>query len=73
MRIEVKGQSVDQDVELSGNEATSADRYQDEYYLAVVSGIPNSSSLYIVTNPAHVGKKDKLRVPTAIRKNRKWR
>ncbi len=62
MRIEVKGQTHDQDVELTGNEAAAADKHKGEFYLAVVSGIPNSPMLYMLNNPALVGKKDRLLV-----------
>jgi hypothetical protein len=73
MRIEVKGLSVDGDVELTGNEASSADRYQSEFYLCIVSGIPNNPLMYMVSDPVKVGKKDKLRVPAATWKKHKWR
>jgi hypothetical protein len=72
MRIEVKGQSHDEDVELTGNEASSADKHKNEYYLAVVPGVPNNPALYVLNNPAVVGKKDKLRVEINSWKNHKW-
>lgn len=72
MRIEVKGQTHDQEVELTGNEAASADRYKGEFYLAVIPGIPNSPVLYVLNNPSDVGKKDKLRISIDSWKRRKW-
>lgn len=63
IQIEVKGQSSDHDVELSDNETNTADKYQDSFYLCVVSSIPNSPSAYLVKNPARVGKKHKLTIP----------
>jgi len=73
MRIEVKGQTHEEDVELTGNEAASADKYKSEFYLAVVPGIPNNPVLYILNNPADVGKKDKLLVPIMSWRSRKWK
>ena len=62
MPIEVKGQTEGLDVELAGNEAASADKHKNEYYLAVVPDIPNNPALYVLNDPALVGKKDKLLV-----------
>lgn len=72
MRIEVKGQTDDHDVELTGNEAASADKHKNEYYLAVVPDIPNNPVLYMLNNPALVGKKDKLLVAINSWRSHKW-
>lgn len=72
MRVEVKGQSHDVDVELTGNEAASADKHRNEFYLAVVSGIPNNAALYLLNDPALVGKKDKLLVEVSSWRSHKW-
>jgi len=62
IHVEVKGVSNEQDVELTGNEVKAADKYKNSFYLSVVSAIPNSPSIYLVNNPASVGKKDKLTI-----------
>jgi len=64
--FEVKGQSTDRDVELKDNEADAADKYGDSFYLCVVSSIPNNPMMYLVRNPARVGKKDKITIPIAV-------
>jgi hypothetical protein len=66
IQVEVKGLSADQDVELTGNETSAADKYQDSYYLCVVSSIPNSPTLHFVQNPARIGTKNKLTIPVNI-------
>ena len=70
-RFEVKGMKEDQDVELTGNEAKAADKYTDNYYLYVVTSIPNSPDIFIVKNPAKVGTKDKLTIPVNVWKEYK--
>lgn len=74
MHIEVKGQSSENDVELSSNETEAADLYKDNYYLCVVSSIPNNPLIYMVQNPAApgIGKKDKLTIPIKIWKQSKF-
>jgi len=62
VHVEVKGLSSDADVELTGNEAEAADLYRDQFFLCVVSGIPNLPNIRLVRNPASIGKKDKLTV-----------
>jgi len=71
IKIEVKGVSVDQDIELTGNEADAADTYENSFYLCVVASIPNSPTIYMVKNPAQpdFGKKDKLTIPVEIWKH----
>jgi hypothetical protein len=66
VRIEVKGLSLDQDVELTSNEAVAADRYKKSFYLCVVVYIPNTPTGYLVSDPASVGKKDKLTITANI-------
>lgn len=60
--------SVDQDVELTGNEADAADTYKSSFYLCVVASIPNSPTIHLVNNPAQpgIGKKDKLTIPMDV-------
>jgi hypothetical protein len=64
--IEVKGLSVEGDIELTPNETEAADRYKRNYYLCVVTGIPNSPQMYFVMDPAGVGRKDKLTIPASV-------
>ncbi len=66
VQVEVKGVSVEQDIELTGNEADAADKYKSSFYLCVVASIPNSPTIHLVNNPAGVGKKDKLTIPAEV-------
>jgi len=66
IQVEVKGVSVDQDVELTDNEADKADTYKTSFYLCVVASIPNSPTTHMVNNPAGVGKKVKLTIPVKV-------
>jgi hypothetical protein len=68
IQVEVKGVSVEQDVELTGNEADAADTYKDSFYLCVVASIPNSPTIHLLNDPARpgVGKKDKLTIPVDV-------
>lgn len=68
IQVEVKGLSVEQNVELTGNEVSSADTYKSSFYLCVVASIPNSPTIHLVNNPAQpgVGKKDKLTIPVNV-------
>jgi len=66
MRVEVKGQSHDQDVELKGNELDAADAHKDSFYLCVVSSIPENPKVHMVKNPAAKGIKDKVTIPIDI-------
>lgn len=70
IHVEVKGLTADDDVTLSPNETESADTYQEQYFVCVVSGIPERPAPHFVRNPAApgVGKKDKLTIPV-----RTWR
>lgn len=72
--IEVKGRSDELDIQLTPNETSAADKYQANYFLCVVAGIPNSPKLYLVKNPAAtgVGEKDKLTVRAAVWKLHPW-
>lgn len=74
IRIEVKGQSHDRDVELTSSETETADKYTDSFYLCVVSSIPENPTMHMVKNPAApgVGKKDQLTIPIDIWKAAKW-
>ena len=62
VHIEVKGLSVDGDVEMTGNEADAADIHHNSFYLCVVAGIPNSPMIRLVQDPARIGKKEKLTI-----------
>lgn len=66
MRVEVKGQSHDQDVELKGNELDAADTHKDSFYLCVISSIPENPKVHMVKNPAAKGIKDKVTIPIDI-------
>jgi hypothetical protein len=69
--IEVKGQSYDQEAELTGGETEAADTYKEDFYLCVVSPIPENPSMYMVQSPAApgVGKKDKITIPVNVWKS----
>ena len=66
IQIEVKGRSSDEDIDLEGNEARTADTYKDTFYLCVVAFIPSSPKIHMVQNPAQLGRKDKLTIPAEI-------
>ncbi len=74
MRIEVKGQSSEGPVELTGNETEAADKYKEAFYVCVVSSIPENPAMYMVKNPAApgMGKKDKLTISVNVWKTAKW-
>lgn len=63
--IEVKGQSVDADVELTENETTAAQAHNKNYYLCVVSGIPETPTIHLVRDPHEVGTAHKLTIRAA--------
>jgi hypothetical protein len=65
VQIEVKGQTSDADVELTGNEATAARIHGATFYLCVVGSIPESPVIYLVKDPNKVGEKAKLTVRLA--------
>jgi hypothetical protein len=73
VHVEVKGKTGDDSVELTGNETAAADKYADSFYLAVVAGIPDSPKMYMLQNPAKVGKKEKLTIPPNIWKSFEWK
>lgn len=66
MRIEVKGITHDQDIELDCNETNTADVYKDFFYLCVVASIPENPSIHLICNPSVVGKKDKVTISPDI-------
>ena len=72
VHVEVKGKTTDDYVELTGNETVAADKYADSFYLAVVAGIPASPKMYMLQNPAKVGKKEKLTIPCHVWKSSEW-
>ncbi|MBF8268058.1 MAG: hypothetical protein HW388_1566 [Dehalococcoidia bacterium] len=67
--IEVKGLTDDRDVELSPNETRSAYTHRNNYYLCVVSGIPNNPTPHLVPDPVVAGKKEKITVPVGTWKS----
>ncbi|HEV2500709.1 MAG TPA: DUF3883 domain-containing protein [Terriglobia bacterium] len=71
-QIEVKGQAGEDAVTLTGNETDAADKHGETYHVCVVSGIPEHPVSYLVSNPAQVGKKDKLTIPIEMWKARRW-
>lgn len=72
MRIEVKGKTKDEDIELDRNETRAADANKDSFYLCVVSSIPENPRSYMVKDPVTVGKKDKVLIPADIWKTSPW-
>ena len=74
MRVEVKGQTSDSDVESTPDETLAADKHKGNYYLCVVNGIPENPSMHIVQNPGApgVGKKEKLTIPAKTWKRFRW-
>jgi hypothetical protein len=66
IQVEVKGVSVEQDIELTGNETRAADKYKSSFYLCVVESIPNSPTIHMINNPAGVGRKDKITIPAKV-------
>ncbi len=72
MRIEVKGKTKDEDIELDRNETRAADANKDSFYLCVVSSIPENPKSYMVKDPVTVGKKDKVLIPADIWRTSPW-
>jgi hypothetical protein len=72
VQVEVKGQSGEDDVTLTGNETDAADKHKETYYVCVVSEIPEHPESYLLGNPSMVGKKDKLTIPVAMWKAARW-
>jgi hypothetical protein len=70
--VEVKGLTNDRDIELTGNETTAADTYRDDYFLFIVSGIPERAVMHAVRNPAAIGRKDKLTIAVATWEQARW-
>ena len=73
-RVEVKGQSVDAEIELTGNETDAADAHKADYYVCVVSGVPENPEIFLVRDPGQpgVGKKNKLTIPISVWKSRRY-
>jgi hypothetical protein len=74
MRIEVKGQTSDNDVELTPDETIAADKHKGNYYVCIVSSIPENPVMLMVRNPAApgVGEKNKLTIPIKVWKGARW-
>ena len=54
-RIEVKGQTADHDVSLTENETKAAQIHGSDYFLFVVTGIPERPKSYLVKDPYKQG------------------
>lgn len=67
--IEVKGLTQDADRDLTGNEADAARSHGANYYLCIVSGIPENPSLYLVPNPVTLDKGEKITITVDTWKN----
>lgn len=72
IQIEVKGQSTDADVELTGNEARAAKEHGETFYLCVVSSIPESPMIFLARDPDRVGEKQKLTIRVDDWKTGRW-
>jgi len=72
MRVEVKGKTKDEDVELDRNETRAADANKDSFYLCVVSSIPENPKGHMVKDPIAVGTKDTVVIPADIWKTSIW-
>lgn len=72
VQIEVKGQSAETDVELTGNETRSAKKHGATFYLCVVSSIPESPGIHLVRDPDKVGEREKLRIRVDDWKAGRW-
>ena len=72
VQFEVKGCTKENDIELTPNETTAADKYRTSFYLCVVSGIPEQPAVYVVQNPADLGKKERITIPAAVWKEHRW-
>ena len=67
--VEVKGFSSDMDIVLTDNESKAADMLKDNFYLSVVTSIPNNPEFHWTQNPAKTGKKDtklEITIPVSI-------
>jgi hypothetical protein len=72
LKVEVKGQSHDQEVELTENESSAAQREGDSYYLCVVADIPQNPTMHWLRNPDAKGSRGRLVIPVAAWKSAKW-
>ena len=73
--IEVKGKSQDQEIELTGNEVSAVDNYNESFYLCIVSSIPDNPTMYMIKNPSlpNIGRKNKLTIPVNTWKAYKYK
>lgn len=69
--VEVKGLSIDNDINLTVNEAEAVLKYGEHFYLCVVTSIPDNPRFHPVKNPASVGKTLTLTVPKSVWKTAK--
>jgi hypothetical protein len=72
VQIEVKGQSVDEDIELTPNEAKAAKKHGQNFYLCVISSIPEAPALHLVRNPDQIGEREKLTIRIDDWKAARW-
>lgn len=66
IKIEVKGLSTDMDITLTNHESEAADKYKENYYLAVVNSIPESTSIHFLKDPSDKGQKETILVPSTL-------
>lgn len=72
MRVEVKGKTKDEDIELDRNETRAADANKDSFYLCVVSSIPENPKGHMVKDPITVGTKDRVVISATVWKTSIW-
>ena len=74
LRVEVKGLSGEDHVELTPNETRAAELYGDNYLLCVVSPIPTRPHIHLLANPTAPGRGARyaLRVSPAVWREARW-
>ncbi len=70
--LEIKGQSIETDVDLTPNEAQAAHAHGSSYWLCIVAQIPEYPVLYRVEDPDKIGRRSKVTVPAADWKQTRW-
>lgn len=61
--LEVKGRSSKEIIELPRGESRTASKDGGDYWLCIVYEVPERPSLYLVEDPASVGRKERIVVP----------
>jgi len=72
VQIEVKGQRVDENIELTSNEAKAAKKHGKSFYLCVISSIPEAPALHLVRDPDSVGEREMLTIRIDDWKAARW-